>query len=132
MAIPASSVTVNNCGQNECTYSIKEESVTVGGSTTYSSGYDLGFTGATEPGQHSYKVSIQRGSETPVECSGTYTVMYEDASSSENSGGKVELEWEKEYNAINQGNTAVFAFATVLHFLRGEDFSGYTNNRKDG
>ena len=76
MAIPASSVTVNNCGQNECTYTVKDGNTTVGGPTTYSSEHDLGFTGATEPGQHSYKVSIQRGSETPVECSGTYTVTY--------------------------------------------------------
>ena len=79
MAIPASSVTVNNCDAT-CKYTVMEGTTAVSDATTYSSGYDLGFNGATGTGPHTYTVSIQRGSETAVTCSGSYTVDYKGSS----------------------------------------------------
>lgn len=81
MAIPASSVTVSGCGANECTYTVKDGSSIVGGPTTYNSGYNLYFTGATAPGKHDYTVSIKHGEDDAVNCTGTYTVNYAAASS---------------------------------------------------
>lgn len=75
MSIPTNAVTVTNCG-TECTYIIKENNTAVSEATTYSSGYNLYFTGATGTGQHIYKVYMQRGTEDAVLCSGTYTVNY--------------------------------------------------------
>ena len=81
MSIPASSVAVSGCGANECTYTVKDGSSIVGGPTTYNSGYNLYFTGATAPGKHDYTVSIKHGEDDAVNCTGTYTVNYAAASS---------------------------------------------------
>lgn len=85
MAIPASLVTVNNCAANECTYTVKDGNSTVGG-YSYTAGIDLSFDGATEPGSHDYKVSIQRGTENPVTCTGKYTVTYTSSGSGSTEG----------------------------------------------
>ena len=81
MAILASSVTVTGCDDGGCTYTIKDGAEVVG-SGNFTSGYNLYFTGATEPGVHNYKVNIKRGTETDKPCGGTYKVTYTGAASS--------------------------------------------------
>ena len=84
MSIPANSVTVNGCGAGECKYTVKDGSSTVGGPETYSSEYSLYFNGATEAGTHNYTVSIKRGNEDAVNCTGTHTVNYTGSSNNLN------------------------------------------------
>lgn len=65
-----------SCDGGGCKYSVKEGTTTIKSYTDYSDGYGFSFDGATEAGSHTYKVYMQRGSETEVECTGSYTVTY--------------------------------------------------------
>ena len=84
LSIPASSVTVTGCGTDDCTYTIKQGASIVGGPTTYSSGYDLVFTGSTETGKRIYEVHITHDNKSK-KCGGTYEVTYTGSSSSSSS-----------------------------------------------
>ena len=75
VAIPKNMVTVNNCGASNCKYTIKKGPADAGSTNTYSSEYDLSFTGPSEAGEHEYEVSIQRGTEPEVKC-GKYKVKF--------------------------------------------------------
>ena len=76
VAIPKNMVTVNNCGASNCKYTIKKGPADAGSTNTYSSEYDLSFTGPSEAGVHHYEVSIQRGTEPEVKCTGKYDVKF--------------------------------------------------------
>lgn len=65
-----------SCDGGGCKYSVKEGTTTIKSYTDYSDGFGFSFDGATEAGSHTYKVYMQRGSETEVECTGSYTVTY--------------------------------------------------------
>ncbi|MBR6125901.1 pilus assembly PilX N-terminal domain-containing protein [Candidatus Saccharibacteria bacterium] len=75
VAIPKNMVTVNNCGTSNCKYTIKKGPADAGSTNTYSSEYDLSFTGSNEAGVHDYEVFVQRGTEPEVKC-GNYKVKF--------------------------------------------------------
>ena len=75
VTIPKEMVTVNNCGVDNCKYTVRKGPVDQGSTNTYSSNIDLYFTGSSEAGEHEYEVSIQRGTEPEVKC-GKYKVKF--------------------------------------------------------
>ncbi|MBR5411558.1 MAG: pilus assembly PilX N-terminal domain-containing protein [Fibrobacter sp.] len=75
IAIPKNMVKVNNCGESNCKYTSKRDPADAGYTNTYSSDYDLYFTGQNEAGVHDYEVFIQRGTEPEAKC-GKYKVKF--------------------------------------------------------